>query len=72
MASFANQRTVKIHKPVYDGSFVQVSIDEWQEAFDLLTKSGFGLYLYCCGNMDGYKLELSSAAIIYCIYYIFL
>lgn len=63
MASFANQRTVKIHKPVYDGSFVQVSIDEWQEAFDLLTKSGFGLYLYCCGNMDGYKLELSSAAV---------
>ena len=63
MASFANQRTVKIHKPVYDGSFVQVSIDEWQEAFDLLTKSGFGLYLYCCGNQDGYKLELSSAAV---------
>ena len=63
MASFANQKTVKIHKPVYDGSFVQVSIDEWQEAFDLLTKSGFGLYLYCCGNQDGYKLELSSAAV---------
>ena len=63
MASFANQRTFKIHKPVYDGSFVQVSIDEWQEAFDLLTKSGFGLYLYCCSNMDGYKLVLSSAAV---------
>jgi hypothetical protein len=28
-----------------------------------LTRSGFGLYLYCCGNQDGYKLELSSAAV---------
>lgn len=63
MASFPNQRTVTIHKPLYEKNFVQVDIDEWQEAFDLLTKSGFGLYLYCCGNMDGYKLELSSAAV---------
>ena len=63
MASFPNQRTVTIHKPKYDGNFVQVDIDDWQEAFDCLTKSGFGLYLYCCGNQDGYKLELSSAAV---------
>ena len=63
MASFPNQRTVTIHKPLYEGNFVQVDIDDWQEAFALLTKSSFGLYLYCCGNKDGYKLELSSAAI---------
>lgn len=63
MASFANQRTVTIHKPTYIGNFVQVDIDDWQEAYATLTKSGFGLYLYCCGNMDGYKLELSSAAV---------
>lgn len=63
MASFPNQRTVTIHKPHYEGNFLQVSIDEWQEAFDPLTRIGFGLYLYCCGNQDGYKLELSSAAV---------
>ena len=63
MASFPNQRTVTIHKPLYEGNFVQVDIDNWQEAFALLTKSGFGLYLYCCSNMNGYKLGLSSAAV---------
>ena len=63
MASFANQRTVTIHKPLYEKNFVQVDIFEWQEAFDALTKSSFGLYLYCCSNMNGYKLGLSSAAV---------
>ena len=63
MASFPNQRTVTIHKPRYEGNFVQVDIDEWQEAFDRLTRISFGLYLYCCGNQDGYKLGLSSAAV---------
>ena len=63
MASFPNQRTVTIHKPLYEKNFVQVDIDDWQEAFDCLTKSGFGLYLYCCSNMNGYKLGLSSAAV---------
>ena len=48
---------------LYEGNFVQVDIDDWQEAFALLTKSGFGLYLYCCSNMNGYKLGLSSAAV---------
>ncbi|MBQ8616756.1 MAG: hypothetical protein IJ418_04490 [Clostridia bacterium] len=63
MASFPNQRTVTIHKPAYIGNFVQVDIDDWQEAYADLTRSGFGLYLYCCGNKDDFKLELSSAAV---------
>ena len=63
MASFPNQRTVRIHKPKYEGNFVQIDINDWQEAFALLTRSGFGLYLYCCGNQEGYKLGLSSAAV---------
>lgn len=63
MASFANQRTVTIHKPTYSKNFVQVDIDDWQEAYADLTRSGFGLYLYCCGNKDDFKLELSSAAV---------
>ena len=63
MASFPNQRTVTIHKPTYSRNFVQVDIDDWQEAYATLTRSGFGLYLYCCGNKDDFKLELSSAAV---------
>ena len=63
MASYANQRTVTIHKPTYSKNFVQVDIDDWQEAYADLTRSGFGLYLYCCGNKDDFKLELSSAAV---------
>ncbi len=63
MASFANQRTVKIHKPTYSGNFVQVDIDDWRKAYANLTRSGFGLYLYCCGNKDDFKLEISIAAV---------
>ena len=33
------------------------------DAFDKLTRCGFGLYLYCSGNMNGYKFGLSSHAI---------
>jgi len=39
MASFANQRTVTIHKPSYNKNFVQVDIDDWQEAYDSLPKA---------------------------------
>lgn len=58
--SFPNQITVKIHKNAYERDFMQVGIDEWTHAFSTLTKSGFGLYLYLCGNMDGFRLALSS------------
>ena len=33
------------------------------DAFATLTRSGFGLYLYCSGNMNGYEFSLSSQAI---------
>lgn len=32
-------------------------------AFAKLPRGVFGLYLYLCGNMDGYRLGLSSAAL---------
>lgn len=32
-------------------------------AFDKLPRGAFGLYLYLCGNMNNYRLGLSSAAI---------
>ena len=62
MATFPNQRDVKIHKPAYTENFLQISKEEWQEAYATLTRSGFGLYLYCCSNADNFGLELSSAA----------
>ena len=60
--SFPNQRHTTIHKPQYKENFLQVSIDEWQQAFiKLPAKSSFGLYLYLCGNQDSFNLWLSSA-----------
>jgi hypothetical protein len=59
--SYPNQSIVTIHKPQYKENFLQVSIDEWQEAFIVLPRCSFGLYLYLCGNQDGFPLALSSA-----------
>ena len=61
--SYPNQDMVTIHKECYDGNFLQVSIDGWTTAFSTLKPGSFGLYLYLCGNMDGYHLALSSAAV---------
>ena len=59
--SYPNQSNVTIHKPQYTGNFLQVAIDEWQEAFIKLPRISFGLYLYMSGNQDGFPLALSSA-----------
>lgn len=61
--SYPNQSIVTIHKPQYKENFLQVSIDEWQEAFIKLPRIFFSLYLYLCGNQDGFPLSLSSADI---------
>ena len=61
--TFPNQDQVTIHKERYDGNFLQVSIDEWTTAFTTLKPGTFGLYLYLCGNMDGFNLALSSVAV---------
>jgi len=61
--SVANQKIVRIHKPKYDGNFLQISKQEWQEASKSLNYSEFKLYLYLAGNMDNYKLELSQKAV---------
>ena len=63
MNTYPNQKTVTVHKPKYEQDFTQVGKSEWMEAFANLTPSAFGLYLYCCGNMDGYRFGLSSRAI---------
>ena len=60
--SYPNQKGIIIHKPQYKENFLQVAIEEWQEAFIRLhARSSLGLYLYLCSNADGYLLSLSSA-----------
>ena len=61
--SYPNQDMVTIHKERYDANFLQVGIDEWTTAFNTLKPGSFGLYLYLCGNKEGYHLALSSAAV---------
>lgn len=63
MITYANQKTVTIHKEKYHQDFLQVGKDEWMAAYDKLPRGAFGLYLYLCGNMNGYRLGLSSAAV---------
>lgn len=59
--SYPNQNNVTIHKPQYKENFLQVSIEEWEEAFIKLPRISFSLYLYLCGNQDGFNRALSSA-----------
>ena len=59
--SYPNQSNVTIHKPQYKENFLQVSIEEWEEAFIKLPRISFSLYLYLCGNQDGFNRALSSA-----------
>ena len=63
MVSYPNQKTVNVHKTRCYQDFLQVNTDEWMDAFSALTRSGFGLYLYCSGNMNGYRFALSSQAV---------
>lgn len=63
MTTYANQKIVTIHKEKYLQEFLQVGKDEWMTAYDKLPRGAFGLYLYLCGNMNNYRLGLSSAAI---------
>lgn len=63
MAKYANQKTIIINKKKYDKNFLQIGIDEWQEAYRKLKPTAFAIYLYLCGNKDGYHFDLSPAAI---------
>ena len=63
MVSYPNQSIVTIHKEPYYQDFMQVGKDEWMAAFADFSPGSFGLYLYLCGNMNNYKLALSSVAV---------
>ena len=62
MSSFPNQSIVTIHKPQYKENFLQVSIDEWHEAFNKLpARISFAMYIYLCSNANVFPLALSPA-----------
>ena len=60
--SFPNQKIVKIVKPKYKENFLQIGIDEWQQARKIMNYGEFALYLYLAGNANGFNLELSQQA----------
>ena len=68
--TYPNQLKIKIHKPTYDdkyvdanGPFLQIGIEEWQEAFRNIkgNPSAMGMYLYLASNINGYTKHLSKA-----------
>ena len=63
MTSFPNQMFVTIHKDKCEHDFLQVNKSDWMEAYSTLNRGAFGLYLYLCGNMNGFHLGLSSVAV---------
>ena len=63
MTSYPNQLFVTIHKDKCEHDFLQVNKCDWMEAYSTLNRGAFGLYLYLCGNMNGFHLGLSSVAV---------
>ena len=63
METYPNQKIIKIKKPKYRDSFLQIGIDEWKEASKKLSPSAFKIYLYLAGNADGFNLALSKQAV---------
>lgn len=54
-----NQKVIRIHKDSYNGSYLTIGTEEWQEAFKSLKRITFGVYLYLSGNASGFELTLS-------------
>lgn len=54
-----NQKIIRVHKDSYDGSYLTIGTEEWQEAFKSLKRITFGVYLYLSGNANGFELTLS-------------
>ena len=54
-----NQKIIIVHKDSYNGSYLTIGTEEWQEAFKSLKRITFGVYLYLSGNANGFELTLS-------------
>lgn len=54
-----NQKIIRVHKDSYNGSYLTIGTEEWQDAFKSLKRITFGVYLYLSGNANGFELTLS-------------
>ena len=54
-----NQKIIRVHKDSYNGGYLTIGTEEWQEAFKSLKRITFGVYLYLSGNANGFELTLS-------------
>ena len=60
--TYANQKTVLIHKPAMNDDFLQIQNTDWMAVNKELGPYGLQLYLYLAANADGFSLELSPQA----------
>ena len=59
MATVANQKWIRIHKPRLNNNFLTISNADWMTANKILTPYGLQLYLFLAANADGYQFALS-------------
>lgn len=64
MVTYTNQKILHINKPTYENAYLSVGIEEWAEASKNLAPNTFKVYLYLCGNKDGFDLALSKQAVV--------
>lgn len=58
-----HQKVVKIHRENVDRNFIQISKDNFYNAYQDLNSTATMLYLYLAGNKDGYDLAFSPEAV---------
>lgn len=56
---YANQKTIRIHKPKVNRNFLQIPNEDWMSVNKQLGPYGLQLYLYLAANADDYCLNLS-------------
>ena len=62
--SVPNQRIILVNRaPNHKRNFTQIDKDISMEAFKKLNYPEFKLWYYLCGNVNGYKIELSYVAV---------
>ena len=55
--TYANQKTVQIHKPAMNDDFLQIQNADWMAVTKELGPYGLQLYLYLAANADGFSLS---------------
>jgi len=63
MKTSPNQKVLHINKTKVTRGFLQVQLDEVYQASKNLGEAEFKIYIYLCGNKDGYDMALSQVAV---------